>query len=30
MSELVILDGPKIRTEAYPDWPVWDERDVQL
>ncbi|HSQ39987.1 MAG TPA: DegT/DnrJ/EryC1/StrS family aminotransferase, partial [Anaerolineales bacterium] len=29
MSELAILGGPKTRTEAYPDWPVWDERDVQ-
>jgi dTDP-4-amino-4,6-dideoxygalactose transaminase len=29
MSELAILGGPKTRTEAYPKWPVWDERDVQ-
>ena len=29
MSELAILGGSKSRTEAYPDWPVWDERDVQ-
>ena len=29
MSELAILGGPKTRTESYPDWPVWDERDVQ-
>ena len=29
MSELAILGGPKTRTEAYPAWPVWDERDVQ-
>ena len=29
MSELAILGGSKSRTEAYPEWPVWDERDVQ-
>lgn len=29
MSELAIFGGQKIRTEAYPEWPVWDERDVQ-
>ena len=29
MSELAILGGPKLRTEEYPEWPVWDERDVQ-
>jgi L-glutamine:2-deoxy-scyllo-inosose/3-amino-2,3-dideoxy-scyllo-inosose aminotransferase len=29
MSELAILGGPKTRTEAYPEWPVWDERDLQ-
>jgi len=29
MSELAILGGPKTRTEKYPDWPVWDERDIQ-
>ena len=29
MSELAILGGPKIRTEPYPEWPVWDERDIQ-
>jgi len=29
MSDLAILGGPKTRTEAYPAWPVWDERDVQ-
>jgi dTDP-4-amino-4,6-dideoxygalactose transaminase len=29
MSELAILGGPKTRAENYPDWPVWDERDVQ-
>jgi L-glutamine:2-deoxy-scyllo-inosose/3-amino-2,3-dideoxy-scyllo-inosose aminotransferase len=28
MSKLAILGGPKIRTEPYPDWPVWDERDI--
>ena len=29
MSELAILGGSKTRTEPYPEWPVWDERDVQ-
>lgn len=29
MSELAILGGPKTRTEAYPAWPVWDDRDVK-
>lgn len=29
MSELAILGGPKTRTESYPKWPVWDDRDVQ-
>lgn len=29
MSELAILGGPKTRAEPYPDWPVWDERDLQ-
>jgi dTDP-4-amino-4,6-dideoxygalactose transaminase len=29
MSELAILGGSKIRTEPYPEWPVWDERDIQ-
>jgi len=29
MSELAILGGPKIRTDGYPAWPVWDDRDVQ-
>lgn len=28
MSELAILGGPKTRTESYPAWPVWDQRDV--
>lgn len=28
MSKLAILGGPKTRTEPYPDWPVWDERDL--
>src|SRR5574338_756044 len=27
MSELAILGGSKIRTEPYPEWPVWDQRD---
>ena len=28
MSELAILGGLKTRTEPYPEWPVWDQRDV--
>jgi dTDP-4-amino-4,6-dideoxygalactose transaminase len=28
MSELAILGGPKTRTEPYPQWPVWDQRDL--
>ncbi len=28
MSELAILGGAKIRTEPYPQWPVWDQRDI--
>ena len=30
MSELAILGGPKIRTEPYPPWPVWDQRDIDI
>jgi len=30
MSELAILGGPKIRTEPYPAWPVWDQRDIDI
>lgn len=29
MSELAIFGGPMTRTEPYPAWPVWDERDLQ-
>lgn len=29
MSELAILGGEKTRQEAYPAWPVHDERDVE-
>jgi dTDP-4-amino-4,6-dideoxygalactose transaminase len=29
MSELAILGGPRTRTEPYPEWPVWDEREIQ-
>ncbi|MEW6716458.1 MAG: DegT/DnrJ/EryC1/StrS family aminotransferase [Chloroflexota bacterium] len=29
MSELAILGGPKTRTEPWPDWPVWDQRDLE-
>jgi dTDP-4-amino-4,6-dideoxygalactose transaminase len=28
MSELAILGGPVTRTEPYPTWPVWDQRDI--
>ena len=28
MSQLAILGGPKTRTEPYPNWPVWDQRDL--
>jgi dTDP-4-amino-4,6-dideoxygalactose transaminase len=28
MSELAILGGPKTRSEPYPPWPVWDQRDL--
>ena len=28
MSELAILGGPRTRTEPYPEWPVWDQRDI--
>ena len=28
MSELAIFGGPKTRTEPYPQWPVWDQRDI--
>jgi L-glutamine:2-deoxy-scyllo-inosose/3-amino-2,3-dideoxy-scyllo-inosose aminotransferase len=28
MSDLAILGGPKIRTEPLPQWPVWDQRDI--
>jgi dTDP-4-amino-4,6-dideoxygalactose transaminase len=28
MSELAILGGPKTRTTPYPQWPVWDQRDL--
>jgi L-glutamine:2-deoxy-scyllo-inosose/3-amino-2,3-dideoxy-scyllo-inosose aminotransferase len=29
MSDLAVLGGTPIRTELYPDWPVYDERDIQ-
>ena len=29
MSELAILGGQKTRTEPYPAWPVWDQRDIE-
>ncbi len=28
ISELAILGGAKTRTEPYPQWPVWDQRDI--
>jgi len=28
MSQLAILGGPKTRNESYPEWPVWDQRDI--
>jgi len=28
MSELAMLGGAKTRTEPYPEWPVWDQRDI--
>ncbi|HUI89145.1 MAG TPA: DegT/DnrJ/EryC1/StrS family aminotransferase [Anaerolineales bacterium] len=29
ITELAILGGPKTRVEPYPEWPVWDERDIE-
>jgi len=29
MSELAIRGGKPLRTEPYPEWPVFDERDIQ-
>lgn len=29
MSELAIFGGSKTRTESYPEWPVWDQRDIE-
>lgn len=28
MSDLAIFGGPRTRTEPYPEWPVWDQRDI--
>ena len=28
MSQLAILGGSKTRIEPYPEWPVWDQRDI--
>ena len=28
MSELAILGGPKTRSKPYPQWPVWDQREI--
>ena len=29
MSDLAAFGGTPVRTEPYPDWPVYDERDIQ-
>jgi dTDP-4-amino-4,6-dideoxygalactose transaminase len=29
MTKLALLGGTRIRTEPYPDWPVYDERDIK-
>lgn len=29
MSKLAILGGEPVRKEAYPDWPVFDDRDIE-
>ena len=29
MSELAILGGPRTRTEPYPAWPLWDQREIE-
>jgi dTDP-4-amino-4,6-dideoxygalactose transaminase len=28
-DKLAVLGGKPQRTSAYPDWPVWDERDIE-
>jgi len=28
MSKLAVCGGTPIRSEPYPAWPVWDERDI--
>ena len=28
MEQLAILGGPRTRREPYPEWPVWDQRDI--
>ena len=28
MSKLAIFGGPKTRSKPYPEWPVWDQRDI--
>lgn len=28
MSKLAILGGPPARTASYPQWPVWDQREI--
>jgi len=29
ISQLAILGRQKTRTEPYPSWPVWDQRDIE-
>ncbi len=29
MTQLAILGGPKTRSKPYPEWPVWDQRDIE-
>ena len=29
MTQLAILGGPKSRSKPYPEWPVWDQRDIE-
>ena len=28
MSKLAIDGGEKVRTEPFPGWPIWNEKDV--
>ena len=29
MAKLAISGGEKVRTEPWPSWPVWDEREIE-